>query len=264
MIQWKNKKVYSKNDIQYKLNIINKHMNGLLPLYGKEKEYLEELSEKLNVSRYEIFSLRNLLKIQKEISNSRFLNKESIQDNFIQFVQNKSITKLDIRNFLKSFRVSIGSILKIIFSMVDYNDLSISNQQYLHKIKEGITKENNNIKIRSSKFEKDLENFLKNSSMDFLTEEQIKESNVYSSTPDILFEESISIRIDGKEYVIYWMDAKDYILVDFPFIIKSLKKQAKRYYEEYGLGAFVFHYGFDESIIIPNAIILDAQKIYNL
>ena len=79
--------------------------------------------------------------------------------------------------------------------------------------------------------------------------------------PDILFKEPIILKVDGVSYTIRWFDAKNYILINIPFILASLKRQAEKYYKVFGMGAFVFHYGFDSSIKIPGVIMLDGSHI---
>lgn len=46
-----------------------------------------------------------------------------------------------------------------------------------------------------------------------------------------------------------------------PYILKSVKKQTSKYYNAFGFGALVFHYGYDKTINIPGAIILDGSFI---
>ncbi len=104
-----------------------------------------------------------------------------------------------------------------------------------------------------------LEDYLKINGLIFKTEVEIKNAGEITATPDILFDEPIILELDGTNHEIRWMDAKNYILIDVPFIIKSLHKQAAKYNTIYGLGAFVFHYGFDASIKIPGAVLLDGS-----
>ena len=63
-------------------------------------------------------------------------------------------------------------------------------------------------------------------------------------TPDLYFPDGV--KIDG--HVIYWLDAKNYYGADVFYIRDSVKKQADKYNNAYGSGAFVFRYGYSASL----------------
>lgn len=262
-IQWLNSNVNDPDIIRFRIKFINKNMNGLLPLYGKEKENLESYAKKYHISKYEMFSLRNTFKIHKEISNFKYFDENLIKDRFKNLLTKNKISYADIRSYLKSIEISIRSILKIVCRMPEYQKLSTENQSYINRIENAVSKENSNIAIRSAKFEKQLENFLEKYNLEFLTENQIKEKSLSNLTPDFLFEKPINISVNNSDHEIHWIDAKDFQLVRFPFVINSLKKQAKKYNNEFGHGAFVFHYGMDSSVVIPDTLLLDGSFIFS-
>ena len=266
-IVWHNIKKYDPNVITKRLFFIDKNMNGLMPLYGNEKVTLSEYAKTNKISTYEIVSLRNTVLIQKQINRSRIMDKQAnqIKKDFINLVNNlnKDNTKFDlkIRHFLKCTRMPFYHVLKLIQHMPDYKRLSNDSIDHIVKISKMIYLNELDIKKRSEDFEHSLENYINKNypNIHFRTEIDIRRDKDYNVTPDILFDEPIILEVDGKQYTIRWMDAKNYVLVNIPFIMKSLHKQATKYNDIFGMGAFVFHYGFDTFIKIPNVVILDGS-----
>ena len=74
-------------------------------------------------------------------------------------------------------------------------------------------------------------------------------------TPDILF--TTPVRINGAE--VNWIDYKNYVGADIQFLRASNRKQAARYTDKFGPGAFAYSGGFVEGVTIPGAILLDAR-----
>ena len=267
-IIWKNEKIYDHATIVERINLIEKHMNGLLPLYGKEKENLILYAKKNNLSAYEIISLRNTIRIQKEINSSKKFMQSigMIKNKFKNLIlelknhdQNKNNSK--IKYFLKSTNMPFFFFLKTITVMPEFKELTAANINFIKKLDTIVHKIETEIRERSMKFEHILENYLKSLNIEFRTETDIKRDKDYNVTPDILFDEPIVIELGGTSYMIRWLDAKNYLLTDTSFIMKSLQKQAAKYNDIFGMGAFVFHYGFDSSIKIPGVLILDGSMI---
>ena len=266
-IIWKNKKIYDHTTIIDRMKFIENRMNGLLPLYGKEKENLLSYAKKNNLSAYEIISLRNTIRIQKEINSSKkFMQSlNMIKNKFKKLLselstdQNKN--NLKIKYFFGSTNMPFFFVLKTVSLMPEFNKLSAENIAFIKKLDTIVHKIEIDIRERSMQFEHILENYLKSLNIKFRTETDIKRDKDYNVTPDILFDEAIVIELDGISYRIRWLDAKNYLLTNTPFIMKSLQKQAAKYNEIFGMGAFVFHYGFDSSIKIPGVLILDGSMI---
>lgn len=259
MLIWHNVKKYNLDTISNRIAFIKSNMNGMFPPYGKEMKNIKIYAQKNYIPVYEVMSIRNTIKVQEEIDSSKKIHKylSKIKFRFIQ-LSNKHPNNASIKNFLQWTKMPIQMIIKIIGQMPEYQNLSDINIQYLSKINKLIYQYNQIIHHRSRQFEIILENYLAKEKIKFKTEIDIKKSG-YTVTPDILFDEPINIVVDGTQHTIYWMDAKNYILIDTPFIIKSLNKQASKYHSAFGLGAFVFHYGYDCSIVIPNVLILDGS-----
>jgi hypothetical protein len=169
-------------------------------------------------------------------------------------------SNLKIRYFFKTTKMPFNYVLKTISGMPEFKKLTVDNINYITKFQKAIQLAEIQIRKHSELFEHLLENYIKkNYQIHFRTETDIKRDKDYTITPDILFDKPIVLELDGKEYLIRWMDAKNYLLVNVPFIIKALHKQAEKYNNVFGMGAFVFHYGFDSSIKIPNVLILDGS-----
>ena len=67
MIKWHNHKSYNHETIVQRVDFITKNMFGFFPIYPTELHKLSDYAKKNNISLYELLSLRNLIKIQKEI-----------------------------------------------------------------------------------------------------------------------------------------------------------------------------------------------------
>lgn len=85
------------------------------------------------------------------------------------------------------------------------------------------------------------------------TEDDLREEGS-QTTPDILFTEPITI--NGIR--INWIDYKDYIGTPNTFLSNKLRKQAARYTEAHGQGAFAFNGGFIWGSWL-GAMLLDAR-----
>lgn len=268
-IIWHNKTIYDHDELLKIMHYIEKNMYGLLPLSSNEKNILEHYANKHHFSTDAIVSLRLMIRIQKEIISSRTfeLNIDKIQNKFINLMKESSVNddksfNKKIGHFIKSTRMPVQLVIKTIGHTKEFKKLTDSNIKFIDNIQKTI--HDNEIKIRqkSGAFEHLLEDHLLNNyDIHFRTEVDIKHDKDYQITPDILFDKPITLELDGKEYLIRWMDAKNYILADVPFVIKSLNKQAAKYYDVFGMGAFVFHYGIDASIKIKNTIILDGSTL---
>lgn len=266
ILVWQNKKILNSGIISKHIKFISKNMRGLLPLYGKERNKLIEYAKKYNISKNEIFGLRNIIRIQKEIVRSKIyhMNVDRIKKKFMELVKEinsnmESNIRPLIRNFLISTKMPISMVFKTISVMPEFKTIPDTGLEYIRKIKETIYTNELESRQQSEIFEHVLENYLQKKNLKFRTETDIKMDKDYNVTPDILFDKPIVVRINGVDHWIRWMDAKNYALVNIPFIIKSLNKQADKYNKIFGSGAFVFHYGIDSTIAISNTMMLDGS-----
>lgn len=76
------------------------------------------------------------------------------------------------------------------------------------------------------------------------------------ATPDVLL--TTPIEINGVQ--IHWLDYKDYVGADIPFLAKSNIAQCKRYISMWGSGALVYH-AVVEGWEIPNVLMLSREEL---
>lgn len=89
-----------------------------------------------------------------------------------------------------------------------------------------------------------------------LVGEQTAEHGRAVATPDILFIDSVYI--NGVKT--HWIDYKDYICTDVPFIYNGNSEQANRYFKIWGTGALCYRYGSVDGVNI-NAQLLSAEYL---
>lgn len=77
------------------------------------------------------------------------------------------------------------------------------------------------------------------------------------ATPDFLLIHPVKLG-DGRK--IHWIDAKDYIGWESDLLYKKLKKQATKYNDAFGWGAFVFSEGYSDDINL-NATLMDVGAL---
>lgn len=261
-IVWSNKYIYEKVQIKNIIDFIYKNINGFEPLKNKELTILRKYAKKNNLNINQIISLRNIVATQKSIdyknTSSKYI-KQILDENFsnvISLFKKYPVPPLEIINILKS-----------------KHDISPETYKIAMQYDSENTETYKKILVEANAFEDKLNNWLKTNypSIGFKTQETLSKEQTYKygkpyATPDILFDEPILITTMDKngnetESLIKWIDAKNYTLVDIPFILKSIHKQADKYVSNYGPGALAFHYGFTRNIDIPMVIILDASFI---
>lgn len=122
------------------------------------------------------------------------------------------------------------------------------------------------LNARATKFEQEIGDYLGKLGVEFRTQEDmvIEQTAKYGRarfTPDFVLKEPMRIYVEqnGKtfERLIHWIDAKNYTLAKYPFIVNSVTKQAQKYVEEFGDGAFIFRHGFVEGVFIRGCTFLD-------
>ena len=86
---------------------------------------------------------------------------------------------------------------------------------------------------------------------------QTAESGRALLTPDILFQEEVTV--NAKR--VYWLDYKDYVGSDISFLYKSNAAQADKYKVKWGDGVLCYGKGFVEGLAIPGAVLMDAREI---
>lgn len=264
-IIWYNKNpgINAYNEIRF----IARNMNGTMPLYGTEKKHIYEYAQRKEIPVSRLLSIRNTIKIQKEIIQSKLTheNEKMILEKFDDLVTSKKITQEQLKLFINSTKLNVLMVIKIIERSLNYNLLTVKNINYLKKICKKIIENNKNITEKASQFEIMLEDYLKQKyNLSFITERELRKQKNNVATPDFLFIPPIKILFNNEEYIIHWIDAKDYFLFDSKFLLIKLKKQMEKYNKHFGMGAFVFHYGYDTGTVDffkNNVLILDYPEL---
>jgi hypothetical protein len=287
-IHWQNTLVHDHKKLIERKNHLIKLIPSYLPLLSNDKNKLQAYADQLGVTFEELASFRNNLKIQQEIYASN--NADQIKTKLNSFVKtlhkillsnsknkipSEQKVKAVIAKQIRETKFSLANILKLIRKSPYYSTLPDYVETYLANYDRLLKNDNTARAERAHQFEVQLENYLKKNNIGFQTEKQLLDVGA-TITPDILLDEPIEIIIkkespDSKEkilesrHIVKWLDAKNFMLADIPFMITSLKKQGKKYVDAYGPGAFVFRYGFDSSLVakfnLENILILDGNSI---
>ena len=265
-IIWPDQTGYKPNVINKRMDFVETNMDGLLPISSKEVSTLSRYAKKNNLKLYELISLRHIIRTQKEIDCHKTLcfHINLIKNKFKGLVENltKSPNNLKlIKQFFRNIMMPFYVLLKILQPTDEYKKLLPAHIDYIMKIKQRMVSMEHDIGYHAKLFEKQLASYLDKTGIPYRTEDDIRRDKDYRVTPDILFNEPVQIVVNNTTHMVRWMDAKNYTLVNVPFIMRSLREQAAKYNKIFGPGAFVFHYGFDTSVKIPDVLILDSSFI---
>ncbi len=118
------------------------------------------------------------------------------------------------------------------------------------------------VTVRSQAFELALVAYLRQQGLRFKTEDEIRalvpSGAPVPPTPDILFDGPVMV----NGHMIYWMDAKAYPWYGSLLVAKKITKQANKYNNLFGLGAFVFKGGVGaDNYLKSQALLLDGSHI---
>jgi len=243
------------------------------------KSFVDSINKKhnTNLSTSNIISIRNneiLNKISElnvdnlpsETIISKFSDHESILDISQSLeIPPMLIVKCILRD-MKFNKRSISDIIKNIYESKYIYDTYTIDKYLSDQIKDAklndITSDINSLKTKdiAQKYEDRLYNFLRKENINFWTEDELRQNQTVEFgrpylTPDVLLKEPIKINGDS----IYWIDAKDYLLYNNKFMIKKVKAQALKYYNQYGLGALIFSGGFECGI--DKLLEIDRRRI---
>lgn len=121
-------------------------------------------------------------------------------------------------------------------------------------------------------FESDIEQYLKRRGIKFKTEVQLRQAGS-QLTPDFLLDVPMDIKEifgddctyhEGPSEKIRWIDAKNYPMFGLRLTYEKMLKQAKKYNEEFGAGAYIFSKGVmsrDPRLNFPAAAIIDGTQL---
>jgi hypothetical protein len=247
---WPTKHVFTESQIQDALDFIN--FNNFGAISQSEFAKLKKYSADHKIPIEQMISFRNMLITEKSIQSSKEIYK------YRQQLKNDA-KSTNADEFFKKYPLDPIQIIK---------ELGRDNvSEEILKYADNFSKENKEkfsaIQKKARSYEIFIEDWVKKSApnIKFQTEETLRSEQIEKhgrviATPDILFDEPVILKTKDSEHLIRWIDAKDYCLVDIPFIMKKLVEQAETYTTLYGPGAFCFHYGITQGIEIPNTILL--------
>ena len=121
------------------------------------------------------------------------------------------------------------------------------------------------ILTKSSKFEDKIKHILnklniKHKTQNELAEEQIKENNKATITPDFLILDDLYI----NGFKINWIDAKNFYGSKTKMMISKIKAQTNKYINEWGTGSIVFNLGFNSELKIDNILLINFESLQNI
>ena len=223
-------------------------LSTVLPLYSSETEILNKIASKYGVERKMVYSIRNLVRIQREIIHPKItVTDESIIDRKIDDICKVIDNKYLLRKIIREINLPSKNVAQ-------YLIIKLGNRKNLVKIINDFNAYEKSSSGRAKEFEINIEKQLDKNNIQYKNETELRSYGITDATPDILFNHPTKIHFNEKEYQLSWLDAKNYFFSDINFIQKSLKKQAEKYNNKYGHGCFVFAYGYDQEL---------AEKFYS-
>jgi Protein of unknown function TPD sequence-motif len=249
-----NKLVYSPQEIRPLIQLLRRDVDSFEPLTVEKIEAIKRRTPEGKWSNDQIISLWHHLSTQNIFYASRNINK--IPPNEI-----KQINSLNLLDYSREYYVPPLNLIRAILASRGYPKRAISDmikhpnkitsQDLRQMILLGWQTDSENPgkwveMIKSSRlFEIEVARLLDGLGVQYQTQEFLakQQSDVCgraTNTPDFLLLTPIVIR----DQVIYWIDAKNFIMAGVNFFNRKAREQAGRYLAEFGPGAFLFHYGY--------------------
>lgn len=271
-IVWHNNKIFSTKEIIQAAEFIEKNMKRFEPLRKNEARQLTEYSKKHKFPFGGLISFRNIIATQHSMDAKNKSNK--YYRDIISSSSSSLHATTDRKQIPKLFEKYPLPPLEIIRILKDHgSQIPEAVQHYASENDADSPIVNRKIMKDADEFENNLVKWVRKTypHMKFKTQNQLVEEQTTKfgqpfATPDILFDEPVSIKVinpDNSEYtqLVRWIDAKNYTFVKIPFMMKHIEKQALKYVQNYGPGALAFHYGITRGLRVPDTLILDASFI---
>jgi hypothetical protein len=268
-----------------------------------EKYIISEINTKspecyASLSNEEKINLQNKIINNKVLNKDKILNMEIINSIRSAFIKNKMIknhyfiiknitnitndynSHMSILELTKKYDISPLNLLRTIFKnkynndiitlyknpkLLDDNDKKQLNIAIANDIYALINQDT--IQNDAILFENNIQSLLEKNKIKFktqveLTREQIKLYGYPKSTPDFLLDKNEELYFNNVK--INWIDAKNFYGSNIDFIKNKIKKQIKKYINNYGSGCIIFSLGFNEKLIFENCIIIDFNSFKNI
>lgn len=200
------------------LHTYDKIIRNYSKVYNKRKELNNEYNNKIDI--LELVKKYNIspLTIFRIILRTRGFDKKKIK----KIITNKLLNKYDLEQL----------------------DKAIKNDWFA-----GIDKEKQLKK--SLEYENKIQKFLNKYKIKYDTQDNLIEKKSLL-TPDFLIKSKL--QINGNR--VYWIDAKNFYGAYTKSNLYNLKKQAKKYNDAFGSGAFIFSNNFSNKLKIKNTQLL--------
>jgi hypothetical protein len=209
--------------------------------------------------------LANIIKSISDPAKNLKLNIDTQAEETIEFIRTRmkhkeNLSEMDLpiviylEKWIRQINLPIQYLLLYVKKyFYKFRDLT----KYFAYMKYLVIEKEKELRKTAMNFELNVENMLENTIGDkFITEDDIKYLKLFNITPDILLLDPIIIELEGIQYDIHWIDAKNFFHAGIPFMTEKLKTQAAKYNKEFGMGAFIFSFGFDELEKIPGVLML--------
>jgi hypothetical protein len=276
-MSWRNTQEYTPDEARDFIKSIKRHSRGFTPLTtAKFRIMRKEIAPKWTDDQ--IISSWHLLATQRSLKNHRHVFEiplETLRDlsaeNLLKVSQQYQAPPLAV---VYRALLAKGCIKSVADKWTKTPNLVTDPQLHALIIKgwENDSENPTTFKMlfqKSREYELEVERLLRRTDIQFKTQENLvkEQTELYGRpiiTPDFLFLEPVMVIVthpDGSvtDHRVNWIDVKNYMFMGADFITRSLKEQASKYVKEFGEGAFLFHYGFVNSISIPGTIMLASS-----
>jgi hypothetical protein len=216
--------------------MINNHK-----LIRKSKFLFEKYNNGMNILQIsQKYDFAPIL-ILKQILYKLKFSKKNVKDIFYSYIQN------NLEEVKKKYKYDDRLIQQI--------PLAIENDKFNRIDQTEIIKNSENFEIILGKYLTSKGISFKTQEM--LVKEQIKLHGRPVSTPDFLLESELII----NNKIIKWIDAKNFYGANTKIIRKSIKKQTKKYIDNYGFGCIVFSMNFSDKLNFENVMLIDFTEL---
>ena len=229
--------------------------------------------KKLSLQIEDILSIRSAYMTMKIMKDSNRL-KSSLKKIYKLYKKNISLKEIS-----KKYDLSPIPLIKNIFYRKSYSKEIVKSFFYsknLDKLNE-FDKNQLNFAIQndifnkvvqteqienSENFELEVSKFLHKNNIKFKTQEELSKEQIQKygrpiNTPDFLI--ISDFYINNKK--INWIDAKNFYGANTFLVKKKIKKQVKKYIDEYGFGAIFFSLNFSEKLNFDNVLLVSYKSI---
>src|SRR5690606_17924581 len=149
-----------------------------LPLQKKEYEKIKQYAkENMEISLGQLLSIRNQLKIQKEIIKSKISDISTIKiiNSYKKLIKNPNLSDItinDINDFYAKTNLPVIAVLKLLKKQHDFKSMDHHLLKKFYQITKDISKSEHISRVQSKKFENMIENYISKLGISFQTEEQ--------------------------------------------------------------------------------------------